>query len=659
MADNTPIDSTSRLGLVKSRLSVAKSWCKKPHDAMKQWIKEYEISDISDTEEVRDKVRIPKIFRQVESDLPAIFDDQPELFIKGKGKNRVLDPLFDSMYDYLWSKQNLEEVVEDAATYFCLIGMGFVDSPWVTKNKQVVQSQDVQQPVIDPSTKQPVLDPLTQQPQMETVSQDVTYDVPYVDNPQAETKDPFKVFFSPETKFAIELDYAHCPYYVEEFTMTPEEVKARFDKEVDATEVMDTDMADTNAEIDKLGEYKDDMKRVTVYRYYGCLPEAHAKNIKDSPNWTYDKDYLIWFTNSTELLAEECPYDVKPLHILGNYGLANKFWKYGDAKYLRVLVSELEQYRAQILKHTRKMANPKPMMPSDADVDEAAFQDPNVGRIVKYTPSATGDKPYYLAPPNLGQEVAVGINMVRTDIEQASGSFELAQGGSQSQVRTPRGIQTFSEAADKNIRRKRKKVARFIRQLLIFQFKQCSMNWVAEDGRTLDIVTGNESEEVPVVKEVLQILGDPDILSKIEIEVESLSVNRVQMKQDALDLFDIIVQHPDVFNVLEAAKDLLQNGFNKKDADRYLLTPEQRDKLMQQQAQAQGGQGQQGPSESIGFKDLPPEGKIQMAQQAGIQLSPQGIAQQDALAANQKTHPSVNGASVSGPPTVNGPMAQG
>ena len=45
-----------------------------------------------------------------------------------------------------------------------------------------------------------------------------------------------------------------------------------------------------------------------------------------------------------------------------------------------------------------------------------------------------------------------------------------------------------------------------------------------------------------------------------------------------------------------------------------------------------GAQGQEQtqakpPSESISFKDLPPEGKVQMAQQAGIQLNPQQVSQ--------------------------------
>lgn len=38
---------------------------------------------------------------------------------------------------------------------------------------------------------------------------------------------------------------------------------------------------------------------------------------------------------------------------------------------------------------------------------------------------------------------------------------------------------------------------------------------------------------------------------------------------------------------------------------------------------------EKGPSESISFKDLPPEGKVQMAAKAGIQLSPEEIAMQE------------------------------
>lgn len=44
------------------------------------------------------------------------------------------------------------------------------------------------------------------------------------------------------------------------------------------------------------------------------------------------------------------------------------------------------------------------------------------------------------------------------------------------------------------------------------------------------------------------------------------------------------------------------------------------------QGKAGGAGGPKGPSESINFKDLPPEGKAQMAKQAGIELAPAAIA---------------------------------
>ena len=45
---------------------------------------------------------------------------------------------------------------------------------------------------------------------------------------------------------------------------------------------------------------------------------------------------------------------------------------------------------------------------------------------------------------------------------------------------------------------------------------------------------------------------------------------------------------------------------------------------------AKAGGAKKPPSESINFKDLPPDGKAQMADQAGIKLAPDAIAAHDA-----------------------------
>lgn len=579
-------ETEDRLQLLKSRLTIAKAWCKKPHKAWREWINEYNIEDFGDTEEIRDKVRIGYVFRKVESELPAIFDDQPDLFIKGRHPNtKDIEPLIEGTYDYLWDIQRLEEVIEDSATFFELIGMGFVISPWVTKTKKVAQM--IQEPIIDETTGQPVVDPTTGQPAMHQVQQYL--DVPIIDNPMAESQDPFKIFFSPETKFGPVMSSKNCPGYFIERVTTREEIKSRFNKDVDAGESLDLKDSDTEDEIDdeieKHGDVvKDDLKRVTYYEYYGVLTEEAAKGIKDEDGqtveWTYDQEYHTFFTKNEELKAEACPYESYPLFIMGNYGLANKFWKVGSAKYLIPLVQEYEMYRSQILEHTRKMSNPKTMVPTEADMDEKAFRDPRTGVIVKF---ANGVAPSYLSPAPLGREVEVGTNIVKSDLEQTSGQSNLGGGSNESTVKTPRGIQAFSEAADKNVRRKRKKIARVLRELIIFQFQQIAKYWKPEDNHTLAIMDGQGSQNVQVTQEVLQVLDGVNQMYNIDIEIESLSINKVQMRQDALNLWDLANQAPDIFNRSEVAKWMLQSGFSMKDGDRFLLTEEQRAAMMKPQ----------------------------------------------------------------------------
>ena len=59
----------------------------------------------------------------------------------------------------------------------------------------------------------------------------------------------------------------------------------------------------------------------------------------------------------------------------------------------------------------------------------------------------------------------------------------------------------------------------------------------------------------------------------------------------------------------------------------------------QQQGQQGGQQQEQKVAESIGFKDLPPDGQVQMAAQAGIKLDPQAMQQMQQTAQTSPTKP--------------------
>ena len=61
------------------------------------------------------------------------------------------------------------------------------------------------------------------------------------------------------------------------------------------------------------------------------------------------------------------------------------------------------------------------------------------------------------------------------------------------------------------------------------------------------------------------------------------------MRQDAVELWDATKDRPDIFNIRELAKDLLQNGYGKKDADRYLISQDEMAQMIIQQFVAQIG----------------------------------------------------------------------
>lgn len=69
---------------------------------------------------------------------------------------------------------------------------------------------------------------------------------------------------------------------------------------------------------------------------------------------------------------------------------------------------------------------------------------------------------------------------------------------------------------------------------------------------------------------------------------------------------------------------------NKDELKQRIQQQEQRQQMLMMMQQKQQQQTAKGPSESISFKDLPPDGKIQMAAQANIHLSPQGVMMQQA-----------------------------
>jgi len=84
--------------------------------------------------------------------------------------------------------------------------------------------------------------------------------------------------------------------------------------------------------------------------------------------------------------------------------------------------------------------------------------------------------------------------------------------------------------------------------------------------------------------------------------------------------------------IMEVFKDLQKAGMLPSEEERIQEAKVANIEVMKETG-GKAQEQQKPPSKSIPFKDLPAEGKIQMAEQAGIQLSPEAVIQQDQMEA--------------------------
>ncbi len=545
------------LGLLKSRLKLGKAFAKKPHEDWKKFIKAYNIDSlealtksIRESGELRTAMQIPYIFVDVESEQPSIFDRKPELIVKGKERDdEIVGNIADSIYDYQWDKTGLEQEVESAGIYFSLIGFAAQRVLWKTKTKTVTEK-----------TVQPIMDEMGNQISEEEVSN--TYQVPIYDDPDPITVDPFKLYFSPESVFSVEGD--KIPYMFEEKSLSPEEMRETYGKEVDVDSTMD--MKELGLDDDNefnSGLSREDVKRAKVYEYYGNLPKEQS----DDKEWEFEKEYHVVFYSKGILKQEECQYTSKPYRFLGNYGLPYTFYKFGEGKALYQLERELSKRRSQMVDYGDRFANPKTVISLDTKIDEKAWKDPTAGSIARYSGQVP---PQYVDPPKMPDVVNQSSNEARGDLQLVSRQLDISKGGMSSTVKTATGQTIFAQAAEKKYNRAKKKIGRFLQSVVRFMIEMGIENY---DDEKIFLITDNMDQANPMVmsqiREKMKGLGS---LYDIQINTESVSVNKDVIRAQAIELYEKTKGDPMV-NQMEIIKNLFRVGFDEVNPEKYLNKP--------------------------------------------------------------------------------------
>ncbi len=548
MAKKTNPQPDELLDLLNSRLYLARKFSKDYRAEVKKWLKDYNIDSISefDHKDIGNKIQVPYIFSTVESGLPTIFERIPELIMKQRGKlDKAFTDFANKIWDYLKDILYLEDKIEDVGKYMLLAGMGYIKFGWMVETENVENEEEV---------------PITNADGTPVASQVVKQktEVPIKNQPFIEVIDYDKIEFSPESRFVMDDVENKIPYIILPYTKTPDEIEFEYGVKIDEEGYLDLTTIDSELTLDDKAICKDDLKRLTIYEYYGVLPKKDAKD----PNWKPNRVYYAVFSR-TKVLKQPEVFSKKPIGLVDNYGDPTKFWKFGEPKILRELEQDISLGRSRMMDYRDKYGT-KIWMPKGIEVDEQALKNPAEFVIMR---GVSKDPPMYITPPPLPETLVAVAEQSRRDIQMVSAQLDLSRGGTQSVVNTATGQQIFQQATEKRLDRKRKKIAKFIKYLARNILVLCGQNWDIDELAKITDMNPEEIEQNGFMEKLAQIGAMYDV----EIDVESVTNNKETMSAQAIALYRE-TKDDQMANREEILKEAITIGFGKKDPDRFLNT---------------------------------------------------------------------------------------
>lgn len=556
------------LSLLNGRVRLAEKFRKPWLKEVKKWELDYLIETIAAKHvvDLDNQIQIPYIFSTIESSLPMIFERMPNILMKQRGKDdRDFTEFAEKIWDYLRDRLMLEERVEEAGLNFLVTGMAAGKYGWEAEYVEVEEPREM--PITN-SDGTPVLDEAGEPVTQETVEKVpvAVKNLPY-----------FHVFthkhllFSIESKFVLDDEDGDIPYIVCVRTLTADEVEADYgtkppEEDAGPMDMKDFDMDSENIEKEN-DAVKDDLKRYTVYEYYGRLPKS-AMTDEEKKDWKVSNTYYAVFTMHKMLKKPEQMVK-KPFLLLGNYGLPSKFWRFGEPRVLRELEQDVSLGRSRIM-DIRDRQGTKIAIPSGTEVDEGALKKSKDFTIMRF---AGNQLPTYVSPPPIPEAIMTALEQSRQDIQMASATLDLARGGTSSTVDTATGQRIFQEATTRRNDRKRKKIAEFISGIAKNLLILCGNNWSVEEFAKITDMAPEEIQQAGFI-EKLQTLGEE---YDVEIDIETITDNKEAKSAQAIAFYRETQKDPFV-NHEEVLKETLKTGFGIKDPDRFLsgqVTPEQ------------------------------------------------------------------------------------
>lgn len=496
--------------------------------------------DLSDIPNKRYQFTIPLVFTNHEAMMASMFDRLPELmFTKGGQQDETKKQKVQAAYEYLQDKLDLEMVLTDVAWWMILSGFSSAHNSYQVISREV--------PLYDQMTGEPVIDPTTGE-----VMTRVEYEY---DDPVVEVGDPEKESYSPESEFTF--DAKKVPFYIRTKKLSVQEIKDKYNKDVDPDTTLD------GAKDVKDG-VKSDVDRVMTYFFSGTLPKDVSGQVK---GWTADTIYYIIFTSKEVIYKKTVQEHVKLneslCRIVKWLGAPTDFYGFGLGKLLAPFQREKSIRRGQMIRYADVAAYPKILVKSDSKIDDSALNDPRENRVLIYA----DEKPEYLQPPQISQIVGDTNELADKDAQQVSGLMDISAGSQSSgTVDTATGQSIFADAAEKRVRKAKRTLMKWYKSEVILLLKLCQANWQSDKLVTITDETTGDSQEVTVNA---QDLSDIDFDKDVDIDPESVSINKDVLRAQAIELYNMTKDDP-IVERREVVKHVYQNGFNVNDPERFI-----------------------------------------------------------------------------------------
>lgn len=541
------MEEQTLLSILKKRYDSAKKFTEKEYieqakRAMKDYDTEDELVDVSikvdrhnfDVNK-RYEMKVPMIFTNTEAMKAALFERLPDLIIKGRGSDdEGKRKIVDATYEYLKDKLDLFDVADQAAHWFILTGFCSAQANFESRGQEV--------PLEDGTVDE----------QGQPVSR-IDYDY---NDPIVEVLDPTKTYYAADSVF----DYKgfKVPYFIVDKLMTPEEIKSIYDVEVEAdTTTLSEDELNKLSEPEKRDLVKD---MVRMHFYIGELPYGNKDELEE---WgiAYDPSKIYFCIYTSDKVLYMSDKEDTYIRLAKWYGHPHQFFGFGLGKIGRQFQIEKSIRRGQQIRFADLAAYPKYTVKNNDDISDSDLQDPRLNVILKYKETAPG----ILQPGNLSDIVKGNSDEADQDAQRAFGILDLNTGSQSSTVDTATGQTIFAQAASRRVEFAKKKFMQFYRELIILLFKLCQQYWDEEKLVTIMGEDGKD-ETIKLTKESLQSI---DFDKDIDIDMETLSVNKDVIRQQYIALYDKTKDDP-IINRKTLISDMLTRGFEVKDPNRYI-----------------------------------------------------------------------------------------